>query len=150
MCLKNINGSDASQEEIYVGSLTERANRLVNDPTYMKRLYDIKKGKCKIKFMDFIMDGVKIGMPYNGYKLTQGYLKKETQSIGILLQRSWQPKFCILDLTKFIFKYAKSPTESFTVIHLKEIIDVVVEEDPKKNSESQERKKFSLTRKDKS
>lgn len=70
MCLKNINGSDASQEEIYVGSLTERANRLVNDPTYMKRLYDIKKGKCKIKFMDFIMDGVKIGMPYNGYKLT--------------------------------------------------------------------------------
>ena len=51
----------------------------------MKKIHDIKKGKSKVKYMDFVMDGVKIGMPYNGYKLTQGYLKKETQSIGILL-----------------------------------------------------------------
>ena len=111
MSYKNVNGSDASKEEIYVGSLTERASRLVNDPAYMKRIHDIKKGRSKIKYMDFVMDGVKIGMSYNGYKLTQGYLKKETQTIGILLQRSWQLKFCILDLTKFLFKYAKNPTE---------------------------------------
>ncbi len=37
--------------------------------------------------MDFVMDGIKIGMPYNGQKITSGYLKKETKSIGILLKR---------------------------------------------------------------
>ena len=51
----------------------------------MKKIHNIKKGKSKVKFMDFVMDGVKIGMPYNGYKLTSGYLKKETKSLGILL-----------------------------------------------------------------
>jgi hypothetical protein len=29
-----------------------------------------------------------------------------------------------MDLTKFVFKYAKAPTEKFTIIHLKDIIDV--------------------------
>jgi len=36
----------------------------------------------------------------------------------------------MLDLTKFLFKYAKAPTEKFTYIHLKDIIDVTVEPDP--------------------
>jgi len=36
----------------------------------------------------------------------------------------------MLDLTKFLFKYAKAPTENFTFIHLKDIIDVYVEPDP--------------------
>lgn len=34
-------------------------------------------------------------------------------------------------MTKFIFKYAKAPTDRFTSIALKDIIDVVVEFDPK-------------------
>ena len=36
----------------------------------------------------------------------------------------------MLDLTKFLFKYAKAPTEKFTYIHLKDIIDVTIEPDP--------------------
>ena len=40
-------------------------------------------------------------------------------------------RYCVLDLTKFMFKYAKAPTEVFTQIHLKDIIDIVLENDPK-------------------
>ena len=29
--------------------------------------------------MEFIMDGIKIELPFLGAKITQGYLKKETQ-----------------------------------------------------------------------
>ena len=76
------------------------------------------------------MDGIKIELPYLGQKITQGYLKKETQSLNIFMQRQFQMRFCILDLTKFVFKYAKAPTEKFTVIHLKDIIDVQIEKDP--------------------
>ena len=76
------------------------------------------------------MDGIKIELPYLGQKLTQGYLRKETQSVNVFLKREFQTKFCMLDLTKFLFKYAKAPTESFTFIHLKDIIDVYVEPDP--------------------
>jgi len=44
----------------------------------------------------------------------------------------------VLDLTKFCFKYAKAPTEGFTVIHLKDIIDINLESDPlvKKNDKN--------------
>jgi hypothetical protein len=49
-----------------LGSLTERALRVVNSKDYKKRLDDIKNGKSKCKYMDFVMDGIKIGMPYNG------------------------------------------------------------------------------------
>jgi hypothetical protein len=35
--------------------------------------------------MDFLMDGDQIILPYDGQKITQGYLKKETKSLGILL-----------------------------------------------------------------
>ena len=45
------------------------------------------------------MDGIKIGMPYNGVKQTCGYLKKETKGLNIILNKSWQLKYCVLDLT---------------------------------------------------
>lgn len=121
-----------AKEENYTGSLTERAQKVINSEEYQKKLKEIKKKSSKIRYMDFVMDGIVIGMPYNGQKLTQGYLKKETQSLGIMLKRTWQLKYCVLDLTQFLFKYAKNPTEIFTNIHLKEILDVYVEEDPEK------------------
>ena len=74
--------------------------------------------------MEFIMDGIKIELPFLGWKVTQGYLKKETQSKNIFLSNKFQSRFCLMDLTKFVFKYAKAPTEKFTIIHLKDIIDV--------------------------
>jgi hypothetical protein len=98
--------------------------------------------------MDFVMDGTTLGMPYNGQKLTTGYLKKETKSLGIMLSKSWQPKYCVIDLTRFLFKYAKNPTEPFTSIHLKEIVDVTVEEDPVQRDG--DKTIFSLGRGDKS
>jgi hypothetical protein len=39
-------------------------------------------------------------------------------------------RYCILDLTKFVFKYAKAPTEQYTFIHLKDIVDIILEKDP--------------------
>ena len=146
MTFKQMNKGIGSRdkEEIIVGSLTERATKIVNSKEYKQKLADIRNGKSKCKYMDFVMDGIKIGMPYNGQKQTSGYLKKETKSIGILLKKSWQLKYCVLDLTQFVFKYAKNPTTEFTKIHLKQIIDVVVEDDPKTRSDS--KSIFSLGR----
>lgn len=72
------------------------------------------------------MDGIKIELPFLGQKITQGYLKKETQG-GFFGGGTFQTKFCVLDLTKFMFKYAKAPTDKFTHIMLKDIIDVKIE-----------------------
>ena len=80
------------------------------------------------------MNGVKMGMPYIGQKITSGYLKKETASIGFMFQRTWQLKYCILDLTRFEFKYSKNPTEQFTKIPMNLIIDVFIEDDPGKKN----------------
>jgi hypothetical protein len=44
-------------------------------------------------------------------------------------------RYCILDLTKFVFKYAKAPTEQFTFIHLKDIVDIILEKDPLPNDQ---------------
>ena len=79
----------AEKEDGISGSLTERATILINSSAYLKKIQDIKNGRAKCKFMDFVMDGIKIGMPYSGSKVTAGYLKKETKSIGILLQKAW-------------------------------------------------------------
>jgi hypothetical protein len=98
--------------------------------------------------MDFVMDGIKIGMPYKGKKVEQGYLKKETKSLGLMLQKSWQIKYCTIDLANFMFKYAKNPTEEFTELRLKEIVDVVIEEPPL--SRDNDKSIFSLGRLDKS
>jgi len=127
-----MNQNKSNREEIYTGSLTERAQKVITSEDYIKKLKEIKRKSSKVRYMDFVMDGIVIGMPYNGQKTTQGYLKKETQSLGIMLKRTWQLKYCVLDLTQFLFKYAKNPTEVFTNIHLKEILDVFVEEDPEK------------------
>ena len=42
-------------------------------------------------------------------------------------------RYCILDLTKFVFRYAKAPTDKNTNIKLKDIIDIILERDPKPN-----------------
>lgn len=121
---------------------------MVSEPAYLKRLEDIKSGKTNSRYMDFIMDGVKIGVPYNGNKVTTGYLKKETQTVGILMQRNWQLKYCVLDLSRFEFKYAKNPTCEFTSLQLKSIIDVYIEDDPAKKDG--DKSIFSIGRKDQS
>ena len=149
MTLKGITGAKCKEkEESYIGSLTERAVRTIQNEIYKKKLLDIKNNVSKYRYMDFVMDGVTLGMPYNGQKMTTGYLKKETKSLGIMLSKSWQPKYCAIDLTKFLFKYAKNPTEQFTQIHLKEIVDVVVEPDPEQRDG--DKTIFSLGRGDKS
>lgn len=61
-----------------------------------------------------------------------------------MLKKQWQLKYCVLDLTQFLFKYAKNPTEIFTVLHLKEILDVIVEEDPEKKE--RDKSIFSVNR----
>lgn len=37
--------------------------------------------------MDFYINNINITMPYTGQKVTSGYLKKETKSIGIMLKK---------------------------------------------------------------
>ena len=69
MSYKAITNKD-EKEEIITGSLTERATRIINAPDYLKKLKEIKRGKSNIRYMDFVMDGIKIGMPYNGNKIT--------------------------------------------------------------------------------
>lgn len=50
-------GKILEKEEIITGSLTERANNLMLDPKYKRKLEKIKKGEANCRFMDFIMDG---------------------------------------------------------------------------------------------
>jgi hypothetical protein len=128
--------SKANQEVEYSYALTlnQRALILVQTDDYLNKVKAIKKGNAKIKSMEFIMDGIKIELPYLGAKVTQGYLKKETKE-GIF-GSVFQTKFCLLDLTKFVFKYAKAPTDKFTTVNLKDIIDVVIEKDPKGKAEA--------------
>jgi len=52
--------------------------------------------------------------------------------MNFLLNRTFQNKFCVLDLTKFCFKYSKDPKEKFKTILLKDVIDVVLETDPQR------------------
>ena len=78
--------------------------------------------------------------------MTAGYLKKESQSIGFMLSKFWQSKYFVLDLYRFVFKYAKNPTCEFTVIPLRDVVDVKIEKDPAKNSVSTSRSVFSLVR----
>ena len=79
------------------------------------------------------MDGTKICLPFTGTKMTAGYLKKESQSVGLMLSKFWQSKYFVLDLYKFVFKYAKNPTCEFTEIPLREVVDVKLEQDPSKH-----------------
>ena len=67
MTIKGINGTkNKEKEESYLGSLTERAVRTVGCDAYKKKLLDIKHNVSKCRYMDFVMDGTTLGMPYNG------------------------------------------------------------------------------------
>jgi hypothetical protein len=103
---------------------------MVGTREYLEKVKQIKDGNIQIKSMEFIMDGIKIELPYNGGKVTQGYLKKEQNTSSLLLSKNWQMRYCILDLTKFVFRYAKAPTDKYTFIHLKDIVDIILEKDP--------------------
>ena len=62
---------------------------MVRSELYLNKVKMIKAGNQKIKNMEFIMDGIKLELPYRGAKLTQGYLRKETQSLNILMKREF-------------------------------------------------------------
>ena len=68
MSYKAMNNATNKQqkEEIILGSLTERAQRIIHTQEYLQKLKEIKNKTSKIRYMDFVMDGVVIGMPYNG------------------------------------------------------------------------------------
>lgn len=89
---------------------------MVQTRDYLYKVKQIKAGNGAIKQMEFIMDGLRIQLPFTGHKVTQGYLKKETAKGNLLIAKQFQMRYCILDLTKFQFKYAKSPTETFTTM----------------------------------
>ena len=129
---------DLNKEPDYLenSSLMDRANRMVGTDDYLHKVKMIKGGNTQIKSIEFIMDGIKIELPYNGQKVTQGYLKKETKAVSLLLNRNFQMRYCILDLTKFVFRYAKAPTDKYTFIKLKDIIDIILERDPKPNKKT--------------
>lgn len=57
------------REEVFFGSLTKRAQRLQEDVEYQRRVADYNAGKnrkTKIQFTEFIMDGVRIALPFAG------------------------------------------------------------------------------------
>ena len=60
---------------------------MVKTDEYLSKVKLIKSGNTKIKSMEFIMDGIKIELPYLGNKVTQGYLKKETQKTNFLMSK---------------------------------------------------------------
>lgn len=51
-------------------SLVARANELVYSKEYLQKVKMIKSGNTDIKSMTFMMDGIKIELPYNGQKVT--------------------------------------------------------------------------------
>ena len=46
-------------------------------------------------------------------RVVQGYLKKLCGEKSFLFSPSFEMRFCVLDLNKLVFKYAKSPKEQF-------------------------------------
>ena len=50
------------------------------------------------------------------------------------MKHEFQTKYCMLDLTKFIFQYAKSTSDQPVQIFLKDIKDVKIEPDPSNNN----------------
>lgn len=57
-------------EYSYALTLNQRALILVQTEDYLNKVKQIKKGNTKIKSMEFIMDGIKIELPYLGAKVT--------------------------------------------------------------------------------
>ena len=60
---------------------------MVQTEEYLHKVKQIKRGNTQIKQMEFIMDGLKIQLPFTGQKVTQGYLKKETASSSFLMNK---------------------------------------------------------------
>ena len=52
------------------GSLKVRALKMVQTEEYLNKVKMIKQGNKVIKSMEFIMDGIKIQLPYSGPKIT--------------------------------------------------------------------------------
>ena len=49
------------------GSLKDRANNLINSEDYLRKLQDIKNGNIRsMKVMDFVLNGITLGMPFTG------------------------------------------------------------------------------------
>ena len=119
----------------------------MQDPEYLSKVQkynDGKMQKSKIQFTEFNYHGSNIYLPFKGQKMTAGYLKKESKSVGFMFSKFWQSKYFVLDLYKFEFKYSKQPNVDFTLIPLREIIDVKLEKDPSKNDVRTDRSVFSL------
>ena len=51
----------------------------------------------------------------------QGYLKKLCGEKSFLFSPTFEMRFCVLDINRLTFKYAKSPKELFTEIEGKEL-----------------------------
>ena len=51
-------------------TLNERAIEMVRSDEYLNKVKMIKAGDTRIKSMEFIMDGIKIELPYLGNKIT--------------------------------------------------------------------------------
>ena len=62
----NVKALNSEPEFKSGGSLNERALNMVTTDEYLGKVKMIKAGNTKIKSMEFIMDGIKIELPYNG------------------------------------------------------------------------------------
>ena len=109
------------REEVFFGSLKQRAVKLCEDPVYLRKIKNTYKAEKKyrptLKFVEFPLRGQRpIRVPYSGQKMVAGYLKKESAHLGLLLQKFWQPKYFSLDMFKFELKYAKTPAHEMAII----------------------------------
>ena len=57
-------------------------------------------------------------------RVVQGYLKKLCGEKSFLFSPSFEMRFCVLDLNKLVFRYAKSPKEQFAEISASELVSV--------------------------
>ena len=60
---------------------------MVQSEEYLYKVKLIKSGNTQVKQMEFIMDGLRIQLPYTGHKITQGYLKKETAKSNMFISK---------------------------------------------------------------
>jgi hypothetical protein len=67
--------------------MNDRAVKMVCTDEYLYKVKEIKSGNVHIKSMEFIMDGIKIELPYTGGKVTQGYLKKQQNTSTLLMSK---------------------------------------------------------------
>ena len=61
---------------------------------------------------------------FSAARVVQGYLKKLCGEKSFLFSPSFEMRFCVLDLNKLVFRYAKSPKEQFSEILANELVSV--------------------------